>query len=242
MIAAIDSLTGPFVAALARAGGFAFSAPLLGDATTPVRARLVFSVAVASAVAAAAPAQPLADALLVFPLELAVGLLAGASARLILDRVAAGAQLIGLHLGLGFAAEYDFRANESASAARALIAALAGLAFLAAGGLEAGVRCVATPLAATDASQLVSVVGLATSVMSHALAFAAPALIAATVLNLGLAVMNRAAPALNVFSISLTVVLIGGGLVLIATAPTLARAIDGTARDAAAFLERGGRL
>lgn len=235
-----DFTSGPFVAALARAGGFAFTAPLLGEPTTPVRARLAFSVAVAAAVAGAAPHQPIGNALSLIPLELAAGLLAGASARFILDRVAAGAQLIGLHLGLGFAADYDPRAGESASSLRRLISALSGLAFLAAGGLEAGVRCVATPLALTDVGHLSGVLALGTSVMSHAIAFAAPTLVAATVLNLGLAFMNRAAPALNVFSISLPVVLIGGGLVLVATAPAMAAAIDGTAASAVALLDQWG--
>ncbi len=236
----VDAMTGPFVAALARAGGFAFTAPLLGEASTPLRARLVFTIAVAAAVASAAPSQPIALVLAMIPLELAAGALAGVSARLVLDRVAAGAQLMGLHLGLGFAADYDARAAESASSMRKLISALAGIAFIAAGGLEAGVRCIATPLHATDLMQLHTALELGGSVMSHAIGFAAPTLVAATIINLGLAVMNRAAPALNVFSISLPVVLLGGGLVLLATAPTLAAAIDGTAQNAVDLLDSWG--
>ncbi len=231
-------MTPAFLAALARAGGFAMTAPLLGEAGTPMRARLVFAVAVASAVSVAAPAQDHGAVLALVPLELGAGALAGASARLVLDRVAAGAQLIGLFLGLGFASDYDVRAGESATAARRLISALAGLAFLAAGGLEAGVRCVATPLQVTDLQHISGALSLSTSLMSHALAFAAPALIAATVINLGLAVINRAAPALNVFSVSLTAVLVGGGLVLLACAPATAAAIDGTARAAVDVLDR----
>lgn len=237
---AVDLMTGPFVAALARAGGFAFTAPLLGEPTTPLRARLVFTVAVAAAIAGTAPAQPIAAVLGLIPLELGAGALAGVSARLVLDRIAAGSQLIGLHLGLGFAADYDPRAGESASSVRKLISALAGIAFLAAGGLEAGVRCIAMPLRATDFADLSHVLLLATSVMTHAIAFAAPVLIAATIINLGLAFMNRAAPAMNVFSISLPVVLLGGGLVLMATAPTMAAAIDATAREAVAVLDNWG--
>jgi flagellar biosynthesis protein FliR len=235
-----DPASGAFIAALARAGGFALTAPLLGEAGTPMRARLAFAVAVAVAVSSAAPAQELGLTLALVPLELGVGALAGASARLVLDRVAAGGQLIGLHLGLGFASEYDVRAGESATTARRLLSALAGLAFLAAGGLEAGVRCIATPITATDLADLTNVVGLSTSVMTHAIAFAAPALVAATVINLGLALINRAAPAFNVFSISLTAVLIGGGLVLLATAPAMAAAIDGTARSAVDLLDNWG--
>ncbi len=229
-----------FVAALGRAGGFAFTAPLLGDATTPRRVRLVFTVGVAAVVATSAPAQSPAIALALVPLEVAAGALAGLSARFILDRVAAGGQLVGLHLGLGFAADYDLRAGESASAARRLITALAGLAFLAAGGFEAGVRCVATPLAATELGHLHGALVLGTSVMTHALAFAAPALLAATVINVGVAVVNRAAPALNVFSVSLPGVLIGGGLVLLLSAPTFSAGIDGTARQAVELLTGWG--
>ncbi len=228
----MDIASGPFVAALARAGGFAFTAPLLGEPTTPLRARLVFTVAVAFAVGAAAPAHELSSVIALVPLELAAGALAGITARLVLDRVAAGAQLIGLHLGLGFAADYDVRAGESASAARRVLSALAGLAFLGAGGLEAGVRCVATPLSATSVHHLNDALALGTSVMTHAIAFAAPVLIAATIINVGLAVINRAAPALNVFSVSLTVVLLGGGLVLLGSVPAVGSSIDGTARAA----------
>lgn len=236
----LDVASGPFVAALARAGAFAFTAPLLGEPTTPVRARLAFSVAVAAAVASAAPAAELATVIGLVPLELAAGALAGVSARLVLDRVAAGAQLVGIHLGLGFAADYDVRAGESASSMRRVITAIAGLAFLAAGGLEAGVRCIATPIQATGVEDLASAVGLGTSVMKHALAFAAPALVAATIINLGLAFLNRAAPALNVFSVSLVVVLIGGGLVLLAAAPAMSAAIDQQARAAVDLLNGWG--
>jgi flagellar biosynthetic protein FliR len=232
----MDVASGPFVAALARAGGFAFTAPLLGDPTTPVRARLAFSVAVAAAVAGTAPVADPAAAVALVPLELAAGALAGYTARLVLDRVAAGAQLVGLHLGLGFAADYDVRAGESASAARRVITAIAGLAFLGAGGLEAGVRCIATPLPATGVDDLTAVLEIGTSVMSHALAFAAPVLVAATIINLGLAFINRAAPALNVFSVSLVVVLVGGGLVLVAATPAMSASIDQHAREAAALL------
>lgn len=235
-----DLTSGPFVAALARAAGFAFTAPLLGEASTPVKARLAFAVAVASAVSMAAPHQELGLVMALLPLELGIGALAGASARLVLDRVAAGGQLIGMHLGLGFASDYDVRAGESATSARRLISALAGLAFLGAGGLEAGVRCIATPIAVHDLHHLTGAINLSTSVMVHALAFAAPALIAATIINLGLAVMNRAAPALNVFSVSLTAVLLGGGLVLFASAPAMASAIDGTARTAVDLLNDWG--
>lgn len=230
----------PFVPALARAGGFAVTAPLLGDPTTPARVRLVFTVAVAAAVTHRGAALAPADALVAAPLELVGGALPGLLARWILERVATGGQLIGLHLGLGFAQSYDPSASESATAARRLVATIAGLAFLAAGGLEAGVRAVATPVTRGQLTvDAVSAIALATQVTSRAIAFAAPVIVAAVLINAGLAVVNRAAPAFNVFSIALVAVVIGGGLVLMAAAPGTAAAIADTAEDAVAAL--GGR-
>ena len=228
--------------ALARAGGFAFTAPLLGDPSTPVRARLVFTVGVAAAVSGASPAPLEPSAVLaVMPLELAAGALPGLAARWVLETVATGGQLIGLHLGLGFAQAYDPSASESATVARRLVATIGGLAFLAAGGLEAGVRAIATPINAGQlTADAVSAMAIATSITTRAVGFAAPVIVASILVNVGLALINRAAPAFNAFSIALVAVLIGGGLVLIAAAPATAAAIARTADDAVAIIG-GGR-
>ena len=79
--------------------------------------------------------------------------------------------------------------------------------FLGSGGLEAIFRSVAaSPTSITDVAFLgPQLVRAATSAMGHGLALAGPIVLAALVTNVGLAVMNRAAPAVNVFSISLSV-------------------------------------
>ncbi len=228
-----------FVAALARAGGLAFTAPLLGDRGTSNKVRLVFTVAVAAVLTARAgvPVLDPALALAAIPIELAAGLLTGVTARFILDRVSTGAQLIGLHAGLGFAQSYDPAAGESASAVRGLVSTIAGLAFLAADGLEAMVRALAMPVSSTALTDgLDGATQAALAVTGAAIGVAAPVLLAATVVNLGLALVNRAVPAVNVFSISLPVVLLVAGIALLATASVTAGAIDRAAADAVATL------
>ena len=236
---ALDATAAAFVAALARAGGLAFTAPLLGDRGTSNKVRLVFTIAVAAVLTArtGAPAVDPALAVAAVPIELAAGLLTGVTARLILDRVATGAQLIGVHAGLGFAQSYDPSAGESASAVRGLVATIAGLAFLAADGLEAMVRALAVPVSSTAlADGLDGATRAALAVPAAALGVAAPMLLAATVVNLGLALVNRAVPAVNVFSIILPVVLLVAGIALLATASVTAGAIDRAAADAVATL------
>lgn len=239
---ALDATAVSFIAALARASGLAFTAPLLGDRGTSSRVRLVFAVAVAAVLTGRGGSANL-DPILVLaavPIELAAGVLTGVTARLVLERVAAGAQLIGVHAGLGFAQAYDPRAGESASAVRSLISVIAGLAFLAADGLEALVRALAVPVTPTAlADGLTGATAAALAVMAAAIGIAAPVLLAATVVNLGLALINRAVPAVNVFSISLPVVLLVAGVALLSTAAVTAGAIDRAAADAVAVLAGG---
>jgi flagellar biosynthetic protein FliR len=65
---------------------------------------------------------------------------------------------------------------------------------------------------------------------------AAPIVLAALVGNVGLAVMNRAAPAVNVFSIAFACVLILGGVVLLATATSLIGGMAEISREAIAVM------
>ena len=57
-----------------------------------------------------------------------------------------------------------------------------------------------------------------TACFGYGLSLAAPIILAALIGNVGLAVMNRAAPAVNVFSIALSAVLLVGIALLIASA------------------------
>lgn len=225
---------GALIATLARTGGLAATGPVIGDPGVSVRARLVFVLAISAAVAANRAPVPFSALPLVAAAELAIGLVTGLTARILLSRAAIAGQLMGFSLGLGFAAQYDVHAGESAGVLRSLTTTLAGLAFLAAGGLEAIVRSAASTPA--ELSQLLTLgpafIRHATSAFGHGVALAAPILLSAFVGNVALAVMNRAAPAVNVFSIALAAVLILGGLVLLATAAHLVAGTIDSARSA----------
>lgn len=229
-----DPEIGAYLAVLARVGGLAATAPVIGDPGVAVRPRLVFVLAVSAAVGANRAPVPLATLPMIAAVELAVGLATGLVARVVLSRVAIAGQLMGISLGLGFAAQYDPRAGESAGVLRTLCTSLGALAFLAAGGLEAVVRSAAASPA--ELSQLAALgpvfVRHATAAFSHGLSLAAPIVLAAFVGNLALAVMNRAAPAVNVFSIALGAVLILGGVVLLVSAAHLVAGVIDTSRAA----------
>lgn len=226
---------GAMIATLARAGGLATTAPVIGDAGVPMRAKLLFVIAIAIGVGLNRPGVAIADLPMTATLDLAVGLLTGLIARFVLAKVAIAGQLIGLSLALGFAEQYDPTAGESAGTIRAMFMVLAALAFLASGGLEAVVRCAgASGLRVTEIGALgPELIRQGTAAFGHGLALAGPVVLAALVGNLGLAVLNRATPAVNVFSISLSAVLILGGAVLLATSANLLRGIAAAAGAAA---------
>jgi len=232
---------GALIATLARVGGLAATAPVIGDQGVAMRARLVFVLTITAAIGMTRAPVEFADLPMIAVLELAIGLITGLTARIVMARIAIAGQLMGLSLGLGFAAQYDVHAGESAGVLRTLITTIAGLAFLTAGGLQAIVRSAAASPA--DISQLSALgpafVHHATAAFGHGLALAAPVLLAAFVGNVALAVMNRAAPAVNVFSIALSAVLILGGLVLLATAAQLVGGLTDTARVAVDTLTSG---
>ena len=232
-----------FLAAFCRAAAFLQAAPLVGDRQLPVKARAAVAAVLALAVSPLRPPLAPTDLPLAVPAEILLGLIAGFTARLVLAGAEAGGELIGLQVGLGFAHSVDPSRGEPSATLRQVALSIAGLAFLAAGGLEAGVRVLAA--APSDPFSLHGgidrIIHQSGEVLVAALRLAAPAVIAGTLTNLGLALASRAAPALNVFSVMLAGMLIFGAIVLIATAPVFVHeltAIGERATDAlAAFTE-----
>jgi flagellar biosynthetic protein FliR len=228
---------GAIIAAISRVGGLAATAPVIGEQGVPLRARLAFVILVGGAIGINRPGVMYADVPPVAILELAVGLMTGLVSRFIMARVAVAGQLVGLSLGLGFASQFDVRAGESAGTVRMLFTTLAGLAFLYVGGLEAIVRSAATPAHPAHVFMLgPELLRAGASAFGFGLSLAAPLVLAALVGNIGFAMMNRAAPAMNVFSIALAGVLILGGVILMSTAGTLIANLTDTARASAEAL------
>jgi flagellar biosynthesis protein FliR len=210
---------GAFLVALMRVGAIAMTAPVIGDSGVPVRARLVFCVAVAVALAANRPGVDMDTLPATALTELGSGIITGLTARFVMARLANAGQLMGMALGLGFASQYDVHAGENASVIATLCSTLGSLAFLGAHGLEAIVRSVATPSSGLGMlGGITELLRQGTASFGWGLSLAAPIILAAVVGNIGLAVMNRAAPAMNVFSIALSAVLLIGIALLVASA------------------------
>jgi len=230
------AVIGGFIVCFARATALLFAAPLTGDKTLPPRVRAGVAISLALALAPLRGEVALATLPAVLPLEIALGLLGGFACRLVLAGVEAGGQLIGLQLEMGFAGTFDPSMGEESLPTRKLAHALAGLAFLATDGIEALVRALSGPPARvrTLAAAAASMLDGGATVMTAAVRLAAPLMVAALVANLGAGLVSRAAPALNVFSAAIALVLIVGAVTLLATSPAFVRDIMAAARGASA--------
>jgi flagellar biosynthesis protein FliR len=229
-----------FLCVLARGAAFLTAAPLLGEKQLSPKVRIAAAIAIAVAVAPVrGPIDP-ARLGLVLPSDIFLGLAAGFVGRVVLAGVEAGGEILGQQLGLGFAGSYDPMLNAQALPTQRLAVLLGGLAFLGAGGLESGVRVIAVPPVEglTLIAACASIVHHAGEIIVVGLRFAAPLVIATTVANLAAALAARAAPAINVFSVTLALVVLIGGSVLYATAPALVQETVVSGRRAAEAIER----
>jgi flagellar biosynthetic protein FliR len=214
-----------FLAIFVRGAAFAYSAPVIGDKDVPHKLRVALVAMIAAALTPARAPVETAALLYVLPGEILLGVLAGFTGRVILAGIEAGGELLGIQLGLGFAAQFDPTLGESSSPMRRIAAALGGLAFVLAGGLDTSVRVMAAPpLAGFGAiGAAMGLIRLGGDVLGLGLRFVAPALVAGLAANAAVALASRAAPALNVFSVALALILLVVGVVLLATAAPFAR-------------------
>lgn len=234
-----DATIGAFLATAARATALTATAPVIGEGGVPLRAKVVFVLVITAAIASNRAGVALDALPLIAAVELCVGIVTGLTARFIMARAAVAGQLVGISLGFGFASQYDVHAGESAITVRTLLTTISALAFLAVGGLEAIVRGVAVPAHALDLAAFgPELLREGADAMKHGVTLAAPVILAALVGNIGLAVMNRAASAINVFSVALSAVLILGGSVLLGASGGLVGGVVAHAQEAANVFAR----
>lgn len=234
-----DATIGAFLATAARATALTATAPVIGEGGVPLRAKVVFVLVITGAIASNRAGVSLEMLPLVAAVELCVGIVTGLTARFIMARAAVAGQLMGISVGFGFASQYDVHAGESAITVRTLLTTISALAFLAVGGLEAIVRGVAAPAQILDLTSFgPDLLREGAAAMRHGVTLAAPVLLASLVGNIGLAVMNRAAPAINVFSVALSAVLIVVGMVLVGASGGLVGGVLGHAQQAANVFAR----
>ena len=220
----------PFVRILAMLS----AAPAFGMRGVPAMVRVGLAVLVAVAVAPALPAMPpvafgTAAAWMLLLQQLLVGGAIGLAMTLILSAVQLAGGVVGLQMGMGFATLFDPVQGVQVTSLASFLNLIAMLLYLALDGhlllLAALVRSFTLlPVAANPGLSAQSWQTLALSggaIFSLGLALAAPAVGVLLIANLGLGVLTKLAPQLNLFAVGFPLFFLLGFLALYLTMPVM---------------------
>ncbi len=222
LLAWLGALLLPFFRIL----GLFTSAPILSQRSVPVRLRVAVSLALAVLVAPLLASSPAIDlsspgAWLVVAGEALIGFAIGFVARAVLAAVEVAGETIGLQMGLSFAGFFDPDSGQTNAVSR-LLNTLSLWAFVA---INGPVLLVAAVVQSFDvippATSFAEWIGrmqpasLGAGVFELGVMIALPFMALLLFVNLGLGVVSRIAPQLNIFAIGFPVT-IGAGLLLLA--------------------------
>lgn len=227
-----------FILMFVRMAAFLWAAPLTGDGRIPAKARVGVAALVAMAFSSLHEVE--ADPQLGFqlPLEMGMGFITGFTARLLLAGLEVGGEVIGMQMGLGFAGQFDPSLGDMALPMRRLVFVVSSFAFVSVGGLQNVARLALLP--PVDPAMLFfsysTMMQSAGELFLVGIHLALPIMISVTVANIAMGLANRAAPALNVYSVMLSLTgLMGAGILLI-TSPMMASEIMSRAYRAVASI------
>lgn len=232
--------------------GLLLADPVLGNPAVPRPALVGFALLVSMLLAPVLPTPPAIEAaspqgLLIGAEQLLIGLAMGFVVRLALTAVETGGQIMGLQMGLGFAVFFDPQSAGQTAVMGQYLSVFASLVFLAMNGHAMVLSALAEsfrslPVSATPpgADGLRTLVLAGGTVFSAGLSIALPVVAALLIANVGLGVITRAAPQLNLFAVGFPVTLALGFLAVALVLPQLVPGIESVFESA--FQDLGGVL
>ncbi|MEW5968159.1 MAG: flagellar biosynthetic protein FliR [Pseudomonadota bacterium] len=220
-----------FVWPLVRILGLIMVAPMFGHRAVPARVKIGLGVGIALIVAPALPPLPNVGlsswhGLLILVQQFLIGVGIGFVMRIAFAAVDAAGEIIGLQMGLGFAAFFDPQSAGQTLVVARFLNMIALLVFLAVNAhlLLIGVLVesfqilpiAAQPLAGAGFFSLAS---FGSAVFAIGLQMALPLIAILLIVNLSLAILTRSAPQLNIFAIGFPITLAVGMAMLMLTLP-----------------------
>ena len=239
--AQLDVWLASFMFPLARLLGLFASAPLWSNRGIPVRIRLAAGLAMAMAVLPALPPMPdvptdSLHALGILAHQFVIGAAIGFTMRLIMAAVDLAGEMIGLQMGLSFAVFFNPQTGGQTSVLAEFLNLLTLLVFLALDGHLLLVQILVQTFEwlpvgqATSARGWLVIVEYAAVMFTVGVMMALPMIATLLIANIGLGILTRAAPQLNLFAVGFPVTLTVGFVVLMVSltllAPMLQRLIE----------------
>lgn len=216
-----------------RVSGILFALPFIGDEPTPIRVRILLSIALTFTVhglvppdwLSSFPEDPLLYMLLVIK-EVCIGLFIGFTARIAFDGIIMAASLVGFQMGFGVADLMMPDADVQMNAFTAFHRIIMMMIFLGLNlhhiYLDAMIRTFAMIPAGGIAPQMEMgrfLIELTSGIFRVAMQLSAPVLVALMFTNTAMGLIARTVPQMNVFTMSFPVGFFVGLLVYMACLP-----------------------
>lgn len=228
----------PFVGLLAIRVGVVFATlPVPFSGVAPMPMRVLLGLAVAYVIALPhlphAPHLPTDAAFLIRAAltETLLGAVIGLTARVTLAAADVAGSLAGVSMGLGFATLADPNYDDQGLATSALTRSFATLIFLSLQGHHMMIEALAASVTAVAPGELFSVaaneslVNLGSTMVAHGLRISAPVIATMFVVQVGIGLVSRAAPRVQIFSFSFALAAAGGMLMMFITAASVGESI-----------------
>lgn len=237
--AQIDAWIVAFTFPLVRILAFIATAPLWSTAGIPRRTRLMLGIAITIAITPALPDMPnvapgsLAG-LWILGQQMLIGIGMGFAARIVFAAVDLAGEFISAQMGLGFATFYDPLSASQTPVISEFIGLISLLLFLSLNGhlmyvatLAQSFHAIPVAMNPLGAGSWLNLVELGGKIFSAGLLISLPIVVALMITSIALAVLTRAAPQLNIFSLGFPLTLLGGFFALGLSLTYLAEPLQG---------------
>lgn len=217
----------PFV----RIGAMFMAAPIFSIRQVPVRLRVLLAVLVALLVQPLVPPAPVVDVfgpegVMIALQQVGIGAIMGFIVQLAFNALIFAGQVMAYSMGLGFALMMDPANGVQVPVVSQYWLIMAILAFLLADGhlvLLAGIadsfQIMPVALDGLTRAGLWALIVWSSQLFAGGLVMALPVLVALLLINIGMGVVSRAAPQLNIFAIGFPITLMMGFIVIWVTLP-----------------------
>lgn len=216
---------------LVRITAMMMASPIFSVRQIPVRLRLILAVLITLVVQPVLPSVPVVsvfspDALIILVQEIGVGVALGLLMQMVFAALIFGGQIMAFSMGLGFANMMDPTNGVQVPVIAQFWLILAMLAFLMMNGhlvlITAIVDTFTVIPVATDGISRAGIYELlswASRMFAAGILMAMPVIISLLLINIGMGVVSRAAPQLNIIAIGFPVTLLMGFILIWVTLP-----------------------
>jgi flagellar biosynthetic protein FliR len=207
---------------MVRISAMLLAAPLFSSRQVPARLRLVLMLIIAFLVAPTLPQMPAADVLshsgmIIMLQQLLIGIMMGFILQMVFGALVFGGQVIAYSMGLGFASMVDPANGVQVPVISQFYLILATLLFLIFNGHLHAIELVADsfvtmPVAVDGVSRndFLDLVAWGSRLFAGGMIIALPIVGAMLMVNMGMGVVMRAAPQLNIFSVGFPITMLLG--------------------------------